>query len=177
MVRKIIILSEEEKKSIELKINAKAADSRLTRKKRIGRCPRCDKFFDRREARKNHHVGKCSIACNPGGMPIFRKTSKEKKRARKLKSLIKKQENRIARSVSTDFYDSREWRELRYKALRKLGFCCFACGRRPPTVILHVDHVKPRSKYPELELSLDNLQVLCADCNIGKSNKFEDDLR
>ena len=35
-------------------------------------------------------------------------------------------------------------------------------------VVLHVDHIKPRSKFPELELSLDNTQVLCADCNLGK---------
>src|SRR5262249_39926358 len=30
------------------------------------------------------------------------------------------------------------------------------------------DHIKPRSKFPELELELGNLQVLCADCNLGK---------
>jgi hypothetical protein len=27
--------------------------------------------------------------------------------------------------------------------------------------------------YPELELELDNLQVLCDLCNMGKSNKSE----
>jgi hypothetical protein len=42
---------------------------------------------------------------------------------------------------------------------------------------MHVDHIKPRSKYPDLELSRQNLQVLCEDCNLGKSNKYEDDWR
>ena len=35
---------------------------------------------------------------------------------------------------------------------------------------MHVDHVKPRSKFPELALDLSNLQVLCNLCNVAKSN-------
>jgi 5-methylcytosine-specific restriction endonuclease McrA len=42
---------------------------------------------------------------------------------------------------------------------------------------MHVDHIKPRSKYPALELAEDNLQVLCELCNIGKSNTNETDWR
>lgn len=75
------------------------------------------------------------------------------------------------------FYKSRPWRELRFKILRKIGFKCLGCGRGAPAVILHVDHIKPRIKFPELELDEENLQVLCEDCNIGKSYQFEDDLR
>ena len=33
-----------------------------------------------------------------------------------------------------------------------------------------VDHIKPRSKFPGMSLDLENLQVLCNDCNMGKSN-------
>ena len=40
-----------------------------------------------------------------------------------------------------------------------------------------VDHIKPRSRYPALELTLTNLQVLCNDCNMGKSNDDETDFR
>jgi 5-methylcytosine-specific restriction endonuclease McrA len=40
-----------------------------------------------------------------------------------------------------------------------------------------VDHIKPRRKFPELELDLDNLQVLCNDCNMGKSNDDYTDFR
>jgi 5-methylcytosine-specific restriction endonuclease McrA len=74
-----------------------------------------------------------------------------------------------------DFYQTREWKELRYKALAKHGNNCQCCGA--PSKPLHVDHIKPRSKHPELELELDNLQILCEPCNIGKSNKDATDWR
>lgn len=76
---------------------------------------------------------------------------------------------------SNEFYRTREWLEARYKTLVKYGRVCQCCGSTSP--ILHVDHIKPRSKYPDLELSLDNLQVLCEACNIGKSNKDVTDWR
>lgn len=76
------------------------------------------------------------------------------------------------------FFVSREWRELRYKALKKHGGKCQLCGKaRKDGIKLHVDHIKPRSKYPALSLDLDNLQVLCEDCNLGKSNKDDTDWR
>lgn len=70
------------------------------------------------------------------------------------------------------FYETREWRELRYSVLVKYGGTCQCCGASSKTgAVIHVDHIKPRSKFPELELDPSNLQVLCADCNLGKSNK------
>jgi X-X-X-Leu-X-X-Gly heptad repeat protein len=42
---------------------------------------------------------------------------------------------------------------------------------------LHVDHIKPRSLYPARALDPENLQVLCRDCNLGKSNKDATDWR
>lgn len=78
---------------------------------------------------------------------------------------------------SQRFFKSREWRQLRYDVLKLHGRKCQCCGATPETAVLHVDHIKPRSKYPELQLSIDNLQVLCEDCNFGKSNLHEDDFR
>jgi hypothetical protein len=76
------------------------------------------------------------------------------------------------------FYDSRPWLDIRYQALMKHGAKCQCCGRsRHDGVTIHVDHIKSRSKYPHLELSLDNLQVLCNECNVGKSNRDETDWR
>ena len=40
-----------------------------------------------------------------------------------------------------------------------------------------VDHIKPRSRFPGLELDPDNLQILCSDCNMGKSNDDCTDFR
>ncbi len=72
--------------------------------------------------------------------------------------------------MSKEFYSTTEWLQLRYKILKRDGRKCACCGTSSMNVVLHVDHIKPRSLFPELELSQDNLQVLCEDCNIGKSN-------
>lgn len=73
------------------------------------------------------------------------------------------------------FFESRVWQELRYRALKHYGVKCMCCGIT--SVEMHVDHIKPRSKYPTLELQFDNLQVLCRACNMGKSNTDETDWR
>lgn len=85
---------------------------------------------------------------------------------------------KLNKHTSNKFYKSRVWRELRYKALAKSnGKCCLCNRSAKDDVILHVDHIKPISKFPKLKLALDNLQVLCEDCNIGKSNKDYTDWR
>lgn len=77
-----------------------------------------------------------------------------------------------------EFYDSPAWHRLRYDALRRANGCCELCGMsKADGVIIQVDHIKPRSKYPELELDPSNLQVLCKPCNMGKSNKDSTDWR
>ena len=60
---------------------------------------------------------------------------------------------------------------LRWHVLQRDRFTCCACGASPannPSVELHVDHVIPWSKGGETVL--ENLQTLCAKCNLGKSN-------
>jgi len=62
------------------------------------------------------------------------------------------------------------WR-LRFQIMRRDSFKCKFCGRSPATdlgVELHVDHIKPWSKGGETIPN--NLQTLCSQCNIGKSN-------
>lgn len=77
-----------------------------------------------------------------------------------------------------DFYDSREWLDLRYRVLQKSGGSCKLCGCRASSDNpLQVDHIKPRSKHPELALVESNMQVLCKNCNQGKSNKDATDWR
>jgi hypothetical protein len=46
-----------------------------------------------------------------------------------------------------------------------------SCGRRPPDVVMHIDHILPASKGGSSKY--DNLQFLCQDCNLRKSNKKE----
>ena len=62
------------------------------------------------------------------------------------------------------------WR-LRFLVFRRDNFKCRACGDSPalhPGLVLHADHVVPWSK--DGETALDNLQTLCEQCNIGKSD-------
>mgnify|MGYP001557950148 CR=1 FL=1 len=73
-------------------------------------------------------------------------------------------------------YSTREWIGLRYEALKQYGNRCMCCGANPGNgSVLHVDHIKPRSVFPELALNIDNLQILCSDCNIAKSNGDQSD--
>ena len=76
------------------------------------------------------------------------------------------------------FYDREEWQRLRFKVLRAANFTCQACGATRATgAIIQGDHIKPISIYPELALVESNIQALCRDCNMGKSNQYEDDFR
>jgi predicted restriction endonuclease len=60
------------------------------------------------------------------------------------------------------------WR-LRAMVLMKDGARCKLCGATPQEgVKLHVDHIKPWANGGETVL--ENLQILCDRCNIGKSN-------
>jgi len=94
---------------------------------------------------------------------------------------IRKQKRQEENKYRTDrgFYSSSSWVNLRYKVLKKYGARCQICGRtyREDGVKMHVDHIKPRSKYPELELDEGNLQILCEDCNLGKMARDEKDWR
>lgn len=72
---------------------------------------------------------------------------------------------------SDDFLSTFEWKATRMMALRKYGPVCQCCGASPQTgAVMHVDHIKPRKIFPQLALDVNNLQILCGDCNHGKGN-------
>lgn len=79
---------------------------------------------------------------------------------------------------SKEFLMSFEWRRLRMMALKKYGPKCMCCGATPQTgAVMNVDHIKPRKTHPHLALDIDNLQVLCEECNHGKGNWDRTDWR
>ena len=83
--------------------------------------------------------------------------------------------NRPARSVVAA---GGNWRVVRYEALKRANGRCILCGRSAKDgVKLHVDHIKPASLFPELYFDINNLQVLCEDCNLGKSDTDSIDWR
>lgn len=60
---------------------------------------------------------------------------------------------------------------LRAVVMKRDNYKCCFCGRSPattPGLELQVDHIKPWSKGGETVL--ENLQTLCSECNLGKSN-------
>ena len=97
----------------------------------------------------------------------FRKRIMKQKKTDKLKNPERKTELIIERN----FYLSPEWMSLRYDVLKNSNRTCELCGACGKGVKLHVDHIRPRSRFPEFSLELSNLQVLCEPCNLGKSDK------
>jgi hypothetical protein len=79
------------------------------------------------------------------------------------------------------FYRSHPWRRARIDALEanrgRYGALTCECCLTTATSQWHVDHIRPRSSHPELALEPANLQVLCADCNLGKGMRYATDWR
>lgn len=105
----------------------------------------------------------------------------KRRKPKSVKAIIEKHVSEI-QSVPGNkikrFYESYEWRKLRYSILKKYGFKCLACGRSSADgAVLHVDHIKPVRANWHLRLDQDNLQPLCDWCNHGKGNWDETDLR
>jgi 5-methylcytosine-specific restriction endonuclease McrA len=77
-----------------------------------------------------------------------------------------------------NFYGSWEWKRLRYDFIKKNIRKCKCCGATPDDGIsINVDHIKPIRHYWHLRTKEYNLQVLCADCNMGKGSRDETDWR
>lgn len=101
--------------------------------------------------------------------------TKGEKRKLKNEKIIQEYKNkkyyRNAYKYNKNIEREKMTRELRYKILKRDNFTCQACGiTAKDGAKLHIDHIIPISKGGKtIE---DNLQVLCEDCNIGKSNKF-----
>jgi len=58
---------------------------------------------------------------------------------------------------------------LRFRILKRDNFSCRYCGRRPPEVVLHIDHLVPVSRGGTNEPG--NLITACSLCNLGKADK------
>lgn len=77
--------------------------------------------------------------------------------------------NRLIRRIERE-----KWNIIKKQALALYGAMCHRCGSIEQ---INVDHIKPKSKYPQLRFDLSNLQILCWPCNKEKGNKHETDYR
>lgn len=64
--------------------------------------------------------------------------------------------------------DKHAWKKARYLALLRDSFQCVECSA---TSQLSVDHIQPLETHFELAYQLSNLQTLCHDCHVIKTNK------
>ena len=134
------------------------------------KCNRCERTLYGSDY-QNHH----KICLAPKRRILKTRAGKIRALSREVANLKKKLEkaNQEKAIASHPLYGSDAWRKLRYETLKKYGFACMACGGKERE--LHVDHIKPVSRFPDLALEPSNLQVLCKDCNLGKSNTHLDD--
>lgn len=79
------------------------------------------------------------------------------------------------------FLKSQAWRTARVKCMelnkQQFGHLrCMQCGRTELQGVesWHCHHIRSRSNWPELALAQDNLTMLCDDCNMGMSNRYQD---
>lgn len=75
----------------------------------------------------------------------------------------------ISKSQRDELFSSPIYKTVRAAVLRASPWCKM-CGRRPPRVVLNVDHIIPLTVDWSRRMDPNNLQVLCEDCNQGKSN-------
>lgn len=66
------------------------------------------------------------------------------------------------------FYDSKDWRTLRYQTLLNAGFTCVDCMTNEATV---GDHIVDTRIDWSLRLDPDNIQALCKGCHNKKTFK------
>lgn len=58
--------------------------------------------------------------------------------------------------------------KLRFEIFKRDGFTCQYCGRKPPEVVLNIEHVLPQSRGGDDDSN--NLLTSCRECNSGKSD-------
>lgn len=65
-------------------------------------------------------------------------------------------------------------KKTRFEVFKRDGFACQYCGAHPPSVILHVDHIKPVALGGLNEF--DNFVTACEPCNLGKAARSLSDI-
>lgn len=143
----IILMMEQRDYAKAVKANER--ERNITRRKLLGRRTAAERRGDKAEADR---LTTALVLLNASGVPLDPR--------------------------SDEFLNSFAWKHLRMVALKHYGTTCHCCGATPQDgATINVDHIKPRSRYPHLALVLNNLQILCSDCNAGKGNWDETDWR
>ena len=93
----------------------------------------------------------------------------------RLEELARQRQTKIEEASA--FYESSEWRLLRQKVINQQGRICQECNCHiVGDYDLTVDHINPRSKFPDQSLDATNLRVLCRSCNAKKGDRLSEEL-
>lgn len=92
----------------------------------------------------------------------------------KIESYIRQSYAEEEKKTSKEYQRQLLTPSLRYDIMKRDGFRCVLCGRTSKDgIALHVDHILPVSKGGQTIPS--NLRTLCDVCNLGKSDKYDND--
>jgi 5-methylcytosine-specific restriction endonuclease McrA len=126
------------------------------------------------------------------GMNMRKRTPEEKKarrlrkRARRLARMHTRTQMALGHSGNAApsqkeidaFYESWDWKRLRYEFIRGQKRRCQCCGATPLDGIrIVVDHIRPIRRFWSARLDIRNLQLLCDPCNQGKGSHDTTDWR
>ena len=93
--------------------------------------------------------------------------------ASEIETLINESYQKDKEKESKEYQRKAMTPSLRYDIMKRDGFKCVLCGRTPKDgITLHVDHILPVSKGGKTVPS--NLRTLCSICNLGKSDKYDE---
>ena len=134
------------------------------------------KFWQKGYMEKKRKEGKLNIKknCNFCGKEFTTNNNSIKYCSDECREIYYKQKHK-ERIENGYFYKGHNWLKFRFEILKRDGFKCQYCGRNPRTdknVILHIDHIIPRSKCGNDEI--DNLITSCFECNQGKKDVLLD---
>ena len=68
------------------------------------------------------------------------------------------------------FYNSKTWKLIKEQVYKTYVHMCPVCGSEDN---LRIDHIKPVRHYPSLIANMNNLQILCNDCNLEKGSMID----
>lgn len=82
--------------------------------------------------------------------------------------LIAKLNPRTRFNLWRDSGDGQQWREQQYQHQSEK---CAICKEKMERDHIHIDHIEPIAKRPDLVLELNNLQLTHPECNAKKSTQ------
>ena len=97
-----------------------------------------------------------------------KKSMIEKKRGRKNSPESNKKNSDSHKGEKAYQWTGGSYNWKKKQALTRDDYTCQICGMREPEIMV-VDHIKPKSIFPELKLCIDNLMTLCPNCHARKT--------